>query len=74
VSAPQGLLIVGSSEAAANLYDACQFLAPDPFVFVETAGRKLPERGAVRIEDVMVVETDGCRNLTRFAQEARREL
>ena len=29
-------------------------------------GLYYPEIGAVRIEDMVLVETDGCRNLTRF--------
>ena len=33
------LLIIAASEADANLYYACGFLAPDPFVFVQTRGR-----------------------------------
>src|SRR5207253_11032176 len=34
-------LIIAASEADANLYYACGFLAPDPFVFVEARGRTL---------------------------------
>ncbi len=37
----QGLLIIASSEADSNLYYACRFLAPDPFVYVDTGGRRL---------------------------------
>jgi Xaa-Pro aminopeptidase len=35
------LLIVAASEADANLYYASGFLAPDPFIYLETADRKL---------------------------------
>lgn len=38
---PQALLIVASSEIDADLYYACRFLAPDPFVFLEVDGRRL---------------------------------
>jgi Xaa-Pro aminopeptidase len=34
-------LIIAASEADSNLYYACRFLAPDPFVFLEIAGRKI---------------------------------
>lgn len=33
------LLIIAASETDANLYYACGFLAPDPFVFVQARGR-----------------------------------
>lgn len=36
----RGLLIVASSEADSNLYYACRFLAPDPFVYVDTGERR----------------------------------
>lgn len=35
------LLIIAASERDANLYYATRFLAPDPFVFIQTRGRKL---------------------------------
>ena len=34
-------LIIASSEGDSNLYYACRFMAPDPFVFLEIAGRKI---------------------------------
>ena len=34
-------LIIAASEADSNLYYACRFLAPDPFVFLEIGGRKI---------------------------------
>ena len=33
-------LIIAASEADSNLYYACRFLAPDPFVFLQVEGRK----------------------------------
>ena len=33
-------LIIAASEADANLYYACRFLAPDPFVYLEVEGRR----------------------------------
>ncbi|HEV8643647.1 MAG TPA: Xaa-Pro peptidase family protein [Methylomirabilota bacterium] len=38
---PHSLLIIASSEADSNLYYACGFLAPDPFVYVDVGGRRL---------------------------------
>lgn len=38
---PSTLLIIAASETDANLYYACRFLAPDPFVFVQAGGRRL---------------------------------
>jgi len=34
-------LIIAASEADANLYYACRFLAPDPFVYLDVGGRKI---------------------------------
>lgn len=34
-------LIIAASEADSNLYYACRFLAPDPFVFLQVGGRKV---------------------------------
>ncbi len=34
-------LIIAASEADSNLYYACRFLAPDPFVYLEVNGRKV---------------------------------
>ena len=34
-------LIIAASEADANLYYACRFLAPDPFIFLQIDGRRL---------------------------------
>jgi Xaa-Pro aminopeptidase len=34
-------LIIASSEGDSNLYYACRFMAPDPFVFLEINGRKI---------------------------------
>ncbi len=38
---PQALLIIAASEVDANLYYACRFLAPDPFVFLRVGGTTL---------------------------------
>lgn len=40
MSGKKALLIIAASERDANLYYASRFLAPDPFVFIQTQGRK----------------------------------
>src|SRR3989338_4291956 len=37
----EAILIIAASESDANLYYATQFLAPDPFIFMEVRGRKI---------------------------------
>ncbi len=58
----ESLLIIAASEADANLYYACGFLAPDPFVFLQTGGRRLllmsdleidRARSQARMDDVL---------------------
>ena len=58
----ESLLIIAASEADANLYYACGFLAPDPFVFLQTDGRPLllmsdleidRARAQARVDDVL---------------------
>ena len=34
-------LIIAASEVDSNLYYACRFMAPDPFVFLQVGGRKV---------------------------------
>src|SRR4030081_1684548 len=34
-------LIIAASEVDSNLYYACRFIAPDPFVFLQVGGRKV---------------------------------
>ena len=41
-------LIINSSEGDSNLYYACRFMAPDPFVFLEVGGRKSSARSGRR--------------------------
>lgn len=58
---PEALLIIAASEADSNLYYACRFLAPDPFVFLQVDGKKLllmsdleidRARGEARVDEV----------------------
>jgi len=41
VTTPTASLIIAASEVDSNLYYACRFLAPDPFVYLEVNGRTL---------------------------------
>ena len=41
MSEPGASLIIAASEADSNLYYACRFLAPDPFVYLEVGGKKI---------------------------------
>ena len=45
-------------------------LEPGMVVTIEP-GVYLPERGGIRIEDLVVVTQDGCRNLTETSKELR---
>lgn len=37
---PSNILMIAGSETDANMYYACKFLAPDPFIFFEINGKK----------------------------------
>jgi Xaa-Pro aminopeptidase len=50
------------SASSRHIVRAGQVLAVEP-------GLYYPNIGGVRLEDVVLVETDGCRNLTRFEKE-----
>ncbi|MBI4593145.1 MAG: aminopeptidase P family protein, partial [Candidatus Rokubacteria bacterium] len=58
----EDLLIIATSEVDANLYYACRFLAPDPFVFLRAGGRRIVvmsdleidrARAQARVDDVL---------------------
>lgn len=77
MSQPAGLLIIASSEIDANLYYACRFLAPDPFVFVEAAGRRLllmsdleidRARAQARVDEVLSFSQYESKARQRWAQ------
>jgi Xaa-Pro aminopeptidase len=55
---------------APRVSTADENLAPGDVVTIEP-GLYYPEIGGVRIEDLVVVTEDGCRNLTRFPKEFR---
>jgi Xaa-Pro aminopeptidase len=55
---------------APRVSTADEELVPGDVVTIEP-GLYYPEIGGVRIEDLVVVTEDGCRNLTRFPKEFR---
>jgi Xaa-Pro aminopeptidase len=55
---------------APRVSTADEKLVPGDVVTIEP-GLYYPEIGGVRIEDLVVVTEDGCRNLTRFPKEFR---
>jgi Xaa-Pro aminopeptidase len=65
-------LILAASEADANLYYACGFLAPDPFVFVETAGRKLLLMSDLEVDRARAqARVDEVRSYAAYEAKAR---
>ena len=39
----EAILMIADSEVDSNLYYATRFIAPDPFVFIQTSGKKTEE-------------------------------
>ncbi len=78
MSAPTGAsLIVAASEADSNLYYACRFLAPDPFVYLEVGGRKIllmsdlevdRARAQARVDEVLSLSEWEAKAKQRWAQ------
>jgi len=70
----QDLLIIASSEKDADLYYATKFIAPDPFVFVQTRGKKY-----ILINDLELdrakkqARVDGVASTSRLAAEYKRK-
>ena len=73
VSEPrEAICLIAASEADSNLYYACRFLAPDPFVFLEVVGRKIlllsdlemdRGRSQAKVDDVL--------SLSQYEEKAR---
>ncbi len=75
-SAPASL-IIAASEADSNLYYACRFLAPDPFVYLEVGGRKVllmsdlevdRARAQARVDEVLSLSEWEAKAKQRWAQ------
>ncbi len=69
---PPALLVIAASEHDSNLYYATRFLAPDPFVFLQTENRKILLMTDLEIDrarsEAMV---DEVRSLTAYEEKAR---
>jgi Xaa-Pro aminopeptidase len=70
-------LIIAASEADSNLYYACRFLAPDPFVYLEVGGRKVllmsdlevdRARAQARVDEVLSLSEWEAKAKQRWAQ------
>lgn len=69
---PQALLIIAASEADSNLYYACRFLAPDPFVFLQVDGRKILLMSDLEIDRARSeARVDEVRSLSDYESKAR---
>lgn len=65
-------LIVAASEADADLYYACRFLAPDPFVFLEVGGRRLLLMSDLEIDRARAqARVDEVRSYSVYESKAR---
>jgi Xaa-Pro aminopeptidase len=72
MSAPAAALIIAASEADANLYYACRFLAPDPFVFLEVEGRKILLMSDLEVDRARAqARVDQVLSLTEWEGKAR---
>jgi Xaa-Pro aminopeptidase len=70
-------LIIAASEGDSNLYYACRFMAPDPFVFLEVGGRKIllmsdlevdRARQQARVDEVLSLSEWEAKAKQRWAQ------
>ena len=70
-------LIIAASEGDSNLYYACRFMAPDPFVFLEAGGRKIllmsdlevdRARQQARVDEVLSLSEWEAKAKQRWAQ------
>jgi Xaa-Pro aminopeptidase len=77
MTSPRASLIIASSEADSNLYYACRFLAPDPFVYLEVDGKKIllmsdlevdRARKQARVDEVLSLSEWEAKAKQRWAQ------
>ncbi len=69
----EALLIVAASEQDANLYYATGFWAPDPFIFLQTNGRKLLVMSDLEIDRARAQSrVDEVLSLSKFQAEAEK--
>jgi Xaa-Pro aminopeptidase len=73
MTAGESLLIIAASEADANLYYASGFLAPDPFVYLETNGRRALLMTDLEIDRARSqARVDSVHAYAAYEEEARR--
>ena len=69
---PRTRLIIAASEADANLYYACRFLAPDPFVYLQVEGRRLLLMSDLEVDRARVqARVDEVLSYTVYESKAR---
>ncbi len=68
-------LIISDSEKSANLYYATKFLAPDPFIFIQTGGRKLLVMSDLELDRAKAqAKVDEVLSYTKVSQQAKQRL
>ena len=72
LQAAEARLIISASEVDADLYYATKFLAPDPFIFIETEAEKLLLVSDLELDRARAVaRVDRVLSLTRYLDRAR---
>ena len=67
-------LIIAASEVDADLYYATRFLAPDPFIFLQTESGKLLVMSDLEVDRARdQAQVDDVLSLSRYQEAARRE-
>lgn len=65
-------LIIADSEKNANLYYATRFLAPDPFIFLQTDGRRMLVMNDLELDRARAqAKVDEVLSLSTFVQQAK---
>ena len=74
MTTPTASLIIAASEADSNLYYACRFLAPDPFVYLEVDGRKILLMSDLEVDRARSqAQVDEVLSLSQWEAKARQQ-